>query len=215
MTTNVPLPTFSDAGLSVPTEPAVLTGVLGDWVDAFALSGKSLNTELTTPQGQLAQSQAYMLTVLFAGMAQIINGVDPATSAGRFQDALGRIYFLNRQPATYATVQALVTGVVGATLPARAQASKAALPPRASAAPARARLRPAGRAGVRTWSSVVAWIGYLLFLPTDRRRRARSCSPAYDTAAPSSASTSTSPASISGLRDRFHCTQAMGGRRPT
>ncbi len=123
MTTNVPLPTFSASGLSVPTEPEVLTGVLGDWVDAFALSGKALNTELTTPQGQLAQSQAYMLTVLNAGLLQIINGVDPATSSGRFQDALGRIYFLTRQAATYATVQAVVTGVVGSTLPAGSQAS--------------------------------------------------------------------------------------------
>lgn len=123
MTTNVPLPTFSAAGLSVPTEPELLTGVKDDWVDAFALSGKALNTELTTPQGQLAQSQAYMLSVLNAALLQIINGVDPATSSGRFQDALGRIYFLNRQAATYATVQAVVTGVVGATLPAGAQAT--------------------------------------------------------------------------------------------
>lgn len=123
MTTNVPLPTFSAAGLSVPTEPEVLTGVFGDMVDAFALSGKALNTELATPQGQLAQSEAYMLTVLYAGMLQIINGVDPATASGRFQDALGQIYFLNRQAATYATVQAVVTGVVGSTLPAGSQAS--------------------------------------------------------------------------------------------
>ena len=105
MTTNVPLPTFSAAGLSVPTEPEVLTGVFGDMVDAFALSGKALNTELATPQGQLAQSEAYMLTVLYAGMLQIINGVDPATASGRFQDALGQIYFLSRQAATYATAQ--------------------------------------------------------------------------------------------------------------
>lgn len=122
MTTNVPLPTFSAAGLSVPTEPELLAGVFGDYVDAFALSGKTLNTELTTPQGQLAQSQAYMLSFLYAGMLQIINGVDPATSSGAFQDALGRIYQLTRQGATYATVTAVVTGQVGATLPAGAQA---------------------------------------------------------------------------------------------
>lgn len=122
MTTNVPLPTFSAAGLSVPTEPELLTGVFADYVDAFALTGRQLNTELTTPQGQLAQSQAYMLSVLNAAYLQIINGVDPATASGAFQDALGRIYFLSRQPATYATVRAVVTGVVGTTLPAGSQA---------------------------------------------------------------------------------------------
>jgi hypothetical protein len=122
MTTNVPLPTFSAAGLSVPTEPQLLTGVFADWVDAFALSGKTLSTELTTPQGQMVQSQAYMLSVLYAAYLRIINGVDPATATGEFQDALGRIYFLSRQPATYATVRAVVTGVVGTTLAAGAQA---------------------------------------------------------------------------------------------
>lgn len=125
MTTNVPLPTFSAAGLSVPTEPELLAGVLGDYVDAFALSGKTLNTELTTPQGQLAQSQAYMLSVLNSGFLNLIAGVDPATASGAFQDALGRIYFLTRQAATYATVQAVVTGVPGGVLPAGAQAVSA------------------------------------------------------------------------------------------
>lgn len=122
MTTNVPLPTFTPAGLSVPTEPQILQGVMADLVAAFATSGRALNTELTTPQGQLAQSQAHMLSQLNAGLLQIINGVDPATSGGAFQDALGRIYFLTRQSATYATVDAVVSGVVGTVLAAGAQA---------------------------------------------------------------------------------------------
>ena len=56
MATNVPLPTFTDAGLTVPGEADILTGVLADYVDAFALTGRALSTELTTPQGQLAQT---------------------------------------------------------------------------------------------------------------------------------------------------------------
>lgn len=124
-TTNVPLPVFTPAGLNLPTEPQILDGVFADWTAAFAASGKALNTELTTPQGQLAQSQAYMLMQLNAAMAQIIAGVDPATSYGAFQDALGQIYFLTRQPATYATVQATVFGVAGQQLPAGAQARSA------------------------------------------------------------------------------------------
>lgn len=125
MTTNVPLPTFTPAGLTVPTEPQLLSGVLADWVAAFAPSGRQLSTALTTPQGQLAQSQAYMLSQLYAGYLQIINGVDPATADGAFQDALGRIYFLTRKPATYATVNAVVSGVVGTVLPAGALARAA------------------------------------------------------------------------------------------
>lgn len=122
MTTNVPLPTFTPAGLQVPTEPEILTGVFADWVSAFAPSGVALNTELTTPQGQLAQSQSYMLAQFNARLLQLIANMDPNTSSGAFQDALGQIYFLTRQPATYATVDAIVFGTVGATLPAGSQA---------------------------------------------------------------------------------------------
>lgn len=120
-TTNVPLPLFTDAGLVVPTEPELLAGVFEDWVAAFALAGKSLNTELTTPQGQMSQSQAYMLQQLNGALLSLIANVDPLTSSGRFQDALGNIYFITRQPATYATVQATVSGVVGQNLPIGSQ----------------------------------------------------------------------------------------------
>lgn len=121
-TTNVPLPTFTPTGLSVPAPQAVLTGVQQDWVQAFAIAGKSLNTELTTPQGQLQQAQAYMVSQFFAAMAQCVSNVDPMTSSGVYQDALGRIYFLTRQAATYATVAATVIGTPGQTLPAGSQA---------------------------------------------------------------------------------------------
>lgn len=123
--TNVPLPVFTDAGLSVPTEPEILAGVFADWVAAFALQGKALNTELTTPQGQLSQTQAYLLSVSNAQRLQLIANVDPDTAAGAFQDALGRIYFLTRQPATYASVSATVFGVVGQELAAGAQVRSA------------------------------------------------------------------------------------------
>lgn len=122
MTTNVPLPTFTPTGVSVPAPQAVLTGVQEDWVQGFALTGKTLNNELTTPQGQLQQSQAYMVSAFFAALAQMVANVDPMTSSGTYQDALGRIYFLTRQPATYATVPATVTGTPGQLLPAGSQA---------------------------------------------------------------------------------------------
>lgn len=121
-TTNVPVPSFTPAGLAVPAAQDVFAGVQADWVGAFALVGKTLGTGLTTAQGQLQQSQAYMLTQAYALMAGLIANVDPITSQGAFQDALGRIYFLTRQDATFATVSATVSGTVGQLLPAGAQA---------------------------------------------------------------------------------------------
>jgi hypothetical protein len=120
-TTNAPLPQFTPTGLMTASEQAILQGVLADYVAAFALSGKTLSTDLTTPQGQLATSQAYMVAAFQAALAKLIANVDPLTSSGAYQDALGRIYFLTRQAATYATVPATVGGTVGQSLPAGAQ----------------------------------------------------------------------------------------------
>lgn len=120
-TTAVPLPQFTSTGLVTASEQDILQGVLSDYVAAFAATGKTLNTELTTPQGQLASSQSYMVAEFQAMLAQLIASVDPLTSSGAFQDALGRIYFLTRQQATYAYVGADVGGVVGALLPAGSQ----------------------------------------------------------------------------------------------
>jgi hypothetical protein len=120
--TNVPLPTFTPTGLVTASEQDVLNGVLADYVAAFAVSGMTLSPELTTPQGQLASSQSFMVAAFQALLKQMIANVDPMTSDGVFQDALGRIYFLTRQAATFATVQATVTGTPGATLPAGSQA---------------------------------------------------------------------------------------------
>lgn len=119
--TNVPLPVFTPTGLVTASEQAILTGVLQDYVAAFMVAGKQLNTELTTPQGQLASSQSFMVAAFQAALAQLIASVDPLTSSGAFQDALGRIYFLTRQSATNAYVVGTVSGVPGSTLPAGSQ----------------------------------------------------------------------------------------------
>lgn len=124
-TTNVPLPQFTPTGLVTASEQAILAGVQADYVSAFAMTGKTLNTELTSPQGQLQTSQSYMAAQWQALMAYLISQVDPLTAQGIFQDALGRIYFITRQPATFATVAAVVTGVAGQVLPAGSQAKSA------------------------------------------------------------------------------------------
>lgn len=121
MTSNVPQPVFTPTGVELADPQALLAGILADQVAAFALTGKTLNTELTTPQGQIASSQAYVLSAFQALLAQMVANVDPLTSSGSYQDALGRIYFLTRQQATFATVSATATGTPGATLPAGSQ----------------------------------------------------------------------------------------------
>lgn len=113
---SVPMPTLGPTGFIAPTEAAILAGVLADMNAAF---GGNLNvTNLQTPQGQLATSTAAIIASLNDVFLQYVNNVDPAFSAGRMQDGIGRIYFLERNPAQPTTVTATCTGLVGTVIPA-------------------------------------------------------------------------------------------------
>lgn len=111
---SVPKIQFTPAGLVIPAETAVLAGVQDDINAAF---GGGLNPALETPQGQLASSQAAIIGDKNNEFALFVNQVDPQYSADRFQDAIGRIYFLTRKPATPTTVQATVNGLAGTVIP--------------------------------------------------------------------------------------------------
>ncbi len=111
----VPKIKFTAAGLVIPAETDILAGVQADMNAAF---GGGLNPGLETPQGQLASSQAAVIGDKNNEVALIVNQVDPQYSADRFQDAIGRIYFLTRKPATPTAVTATLTGLVGTVIPA-------------------------------------------------------------------------------------------------
>ena len=111
----VPKIQFTAAGLVIPAETDVLAGVQADMNAAF---GGGLNPALETPQGQLASSQAAVIADKNNEIATVVNQVDPQYAADRFQDAIGRIYFLTRKPATPTAVTATLTGLVGTVIPA-------------------------------------------------------------------------------------------------
>lgn len=111
----VPKIQFTAAGLVIPAETDILAGVQADMNAAF---GGGLNPALETPQGQLASSQAAVIGDKNNEVALIVNQVDPQYSADRFQDAIGRIYFLTRKPATPTAVTATLGGIAGTVIPA-------------------------------------------------------------------------------------------------
>lgn len=113
-TTSVPAPSLNETGFIAPAEQDILTGRQADF--NMALGGNA-STALNTPQGQIALSDTAVLGDTYAAMLAVFNGVDPATASGRMQEAIGRIYFMERRPATSTTVtaQATVT-VAGQTL---------------------------------------------------------------------------------------------------
>lgn len=117
-TTNVPSPTFGPTGFVLPSESAILAGVQQDINAAF---GGVLDQSLTTPQGQLAQSETAIIGDANNQFLYISNNVDPAFSSGRFQDGIGNIYFLTRLPALPTTLQIACVGLVNVVIPVGAQ----------------------------------------------------------------------------------------------
>lgn len=116
-TTNVPAPTWGPQGFIVPATSVVLSGVMEDINAAF---GGNLNPSLDTPQGQLASSEAAVVDQVNAAFLYLTNQFDPAFASGRYQDALGRIYFLERNPSQPTVVQALCSGLAGVVIPVNA-----------------------------------------------------------------------------------------------
>jgi uncharacterized phage protein gp47/JayE len=121
LTTNVPFPAFGPTGFVLPTQQAVLAGVIADIQAAF---GGNLNFTTSgaapvnsTPQAQLAQSLAAIIYNCFAQEVALFNGVDPAFATGRMQDAIARIYFLTRNPALPTVVQCTISGAADTPIP--------------------------------------------------------------------------------------------------
>lgn len=114
LTTSVPNAEFTDQGLSTPDEADILQGVLSDLNIAM---GGGMSQSLTTPQGQIASSESAIIAEKNSQLAHIVNQVNPDFASGRFQDAIGRIYFIDRYPAKGTTVTATCTGLVGAVIP--------------------------------------------------------------------------------------------------
>ena len=111
----VPQIQFTPAGIVLPAQSDILAGVQADMNAAF---GGGLNPALETPQGQLASSQAAVIADKNNEVATIVNQIDPQYASDRFQDAIGRIYFLTRKPATSTAVTATLTGLVNTVIPA-------------------------------------------------------------------------------------------------
>lgn len=110
ISTNVPAPQWTDAGFIIPQATDILTGVLQDINAAF---GGDLNPALDTPQGQLASSEAAVINFVNQIFLKYTQQVDPAFATGRMQDAIARIYFLERNPSQPTVVACNCNGLAG------------------------------------------------------------------------------------------------------
>ena len=128
--TAVPKVSFGPNGFIAPPQSAILAGVQADWNAAFQFefdfgttNGSATNS---TPQGQVAATEAAIIgntNDLFCALA---NGVDPSFALGRMQDAIARIYFLTRLPAQATLVTCTCTGLPRVDIPIGARAKDTA-----------------------------------------------------------------------------------------
>ena len=115
MGTSVPTPTFGANGFSAPDEATqILPAVQNDLNAAF---GGGLNPSLETPQGQLASTIAALIGNVNDTFLEFCNQSDPAFASGRMQDAIGRIYFIERLGAEPTVVVGRCYGATGLTIP--------------------------------------------------------------------------------------------------
>lgn len=123
--TAVPSPQFTPTGLVIPPQSGVLAGVQSDVNAAF---GGNLNFGTPTqpggapPQVQQSQSYAAIISNNYEVFAEFVDQVDPDNATGFMQDAIARIFFLNRNPAIPTAVQLVCGGALGTPIPVGAQA---------------------------------------------------------------------------------------------
>ncbi|EOD3494033.1 baseplate J/gp47 family protein [Cronobacter malonaticus] len=115
LNTAVPDVTITENGLSVPDVADILSGRLTDMSTAL---GGGASQSLSSPQGQIAQSDTEIIAQEYDKLLCLFNQVNPDYATGRFQDAIGRIYFMERISAQGTVVTATCVGRPGTIIPA-------------------------------------------------------------------------------------------------
>lgn len=113
--TAVPDVTITETGFSVPSPADILAGRITDMTNAL---GGGASQSLSSPQGQIAMSDAEIVAQVYDKLLCLFNQINPDYATGRMQDGLGRIYFQERISAQGTVVTATCIGKPGTRLPA-------------------------------------------------------------------------------------------------
>lgn len=105
-------------GLYSPDTAEIREGVAQDWRQAFFDTDlPPLDTEPTTPAGQLIDAEVAEIEAKNAELLYLSNQFNPKVAEGRWQDALGYIYFLTRKLDEPTVVTCQLTGLYGTAIP--------------------------------------------------------------------------------------------------
>ena len=105
-------------GLVAPDTAQIREGVAEDWKRAFFDPDlPPLDTEPTTPAGQLIDAEVAEVEAKNAAVLYLANQFNPKVNDGVWQDAIGYIYFLTRKLDEPSVVTCQVTGLNGTVIP--------------------------------------------------------------------------------------------------
>jgi len=106
-------------GLVAEDTAVIRQRVAQQWKNAFNVSAETpeLNTEAETPAGQLIDGQTALIAEKDAEILRMGNNFNPQTATGVAQDALAKIYFLERQVAEPTLVTCQCKGLQGTIIP--------------------------------------------------------------------------------------------------
>lgn len=105
-------------GLYSPDTSEIREGVAADWAQAFYEPDQPpLDTEPSTPAGQLVDAEVAEIEAKNAELLFLSNQFNPRVAEGRWQDALGHIYFLERKLDEPTVVTCQLTGLNGTVIP--------------------------------------------------------------------------------------------------
>ena len=103
----------TSAGISVPQASEIKETTQGILQKAF---GTDLSLDDATPQGNLIDGVTEQKQLDNAQILYFFNQLNPQTTRGVFQDALGSIYGIQRKAATHSVVNCVCTGLEGTVL---------------------------------------------------------------------------------------------------
>lgn len=105
-------------GLDAPDTEVIREDVAQDWRNAFYEDGQpELDTDSSTPAGQLIDAETAEIEAKNADTLFLANQFNPRIAEGRWQDALGYIYFLTRKRNEPTIVTCQLTGLAGTVIP--------------------------------------------------------------------------------------------------
>lgn len=110
---------FDTTGITIPTTQGIRAAWVARFVSIFTQSDPDvvLNTEPSSPLGQIIDALVAELEAKNAEIAFLANQYSRKQAAGVFLDALNSLYFLDRKKAAATVVQCTCTGAAGTTIP--------------------------------------------------------------------------------------------------